>query len=64
MYLVQACAGGKSRQIANGRHSGVSADQARREAAQMIARIKAGKDPEPLTVHSADTPTVAELARR
>ena len=30
----------------------------------MIAHIKAGEDPEPPTVHSADTPTVAEFAWR
>ena len=30
----------------------------------MIARIRAGEDPEPPTVHSADTPTVAEPTRR
>ena len=45
MYLVQTRAGGKSRRIAVGRHGVVSADQARRKAAQMIARIKAGEDP-------------------
>ena len=36
MCLVQARAGGKSRQIAIGRHGVVSADQARRKGAQMI----------------------------
>ncbi len=64
MYLVQTRAGGKSRRIAVGRHGVVSADQARRKAAQMIARIKAGEDPEPPVVKSADAPTVADLARR
>ena len=64
MYLVQTRAGGKSRRITVGRHGVVSADQARRKAAQMIARIKAGEGPEPPAVNSADTPTVADLARR
>ena len=64
MYLVQTRAGGKSKRITVGRHGVVSADQARRKAAQMIARIKAGEDPEPPAVTSADTPTVADLARR
>jgi len=36
MYLVQTRAGVKSRRIAIGRHGVVSADQARRKAAQMI----------------------------
>ena len=30
----------------------------------MIARIKAGEDPEPSTANSVDTPTVAGLTRR
>ena len=54
MYLVQTRASGKSRRITVGRHGVVSADQARRKAAQMIARIKAGEDPEPPPVNSAD----------
>ena len=58
------CATRKSRRITVGRHGVVSADQARRKSAQMIARIKAGEDPEPPVVKSADAPTVSDLARR
>ena len=42
VYLVQTRVGGKSKRIAVGRHSVISPDQARRKAARMIARIKAG----------------------
>ena len=64
MYLIQTRSGGKSRRITVGRHGVVSADQARRKAAGMIARIKAGEDPEPPVRRAADTPTVADLAQR
>ena len=46
VYVVQTRAGGKSKRIAIGRHGVISPDQARRKAAQMIARIKAGEDPD------------------
>ena len=42
VYLVQTRAGGKSRRFTIGRHGLVSAEQARRKAAVVIASIKAG----------------------
>ena len=45
VYVVQTRAGGKSRRITIGRHGLVSAEQARRKAAMVIASIKAGQDP-------------------
>ena len=64
MYLVQTRAGGKSRRLVIGRHGVVSADQARRKSTLMIARIKAGEEPELPAVTPVNAPTVADLARR
>ena len=63
-YVVQTRANGKSRRIAVGRHGLISPDQARRKAAGMIARIKAGEDPHPEAEKAPSGPTVAELAER
>ena len=64
VYVVQTRAQGKSTRIAVGRHGVISADQARRKAAMLIARIKAGEDPSPAPSASAIRPTVAVLAER
>ena len=64
VYVVQTRAQGKSTRIAVGRHGVVSADQARRKAAMLIARIKAGEDPSPSPAAPATRPTVADLAER
>ncbi len=64
VYVVQTRAQGKSTRIAIGRHGVISADQARRKAALLIARIKAGEDPSPAPSASATRPTVANLAER
>ncbi len=65
--VVQTRAGGKpASRIAIGRHGVVTAEEARRRAALIVSRIKAGEEPvpEPPTVRQANGPTVAELARR
>ncbi len=66
IYLVQTRAGGKSRRLTVGRHGLISAEQARRKAAQIIAEIKAGN--EPVLVNGASRrdagPTVAKVAER
>ena len=64
VYVIQTRAQGKSTRIAIGRHGVISADQARRKAAMLIARIKAGEDPSPAPSASATRPTVANLAER
>ena len=64
VYVVQTRVGGKSKRITVDRHGVISPDQARRKAAQMIARIKAGEDPKPNAAKKATSPTVAELAQR
>ena len=66
-YVVQTRADGKpARRIAIGRHGIVSAEEARRRAALIVSRIKAGEEPvpEPLPVKHANGPTVTELAMR
>ena len=65
VYLVQSRGPGGSKRVTLGRHGVISADRARRRAASIIARIKAGEEPEPPTSAAADSgPTVAELAER
>ena len=66
VYLVQTRAGGKSRRFTIGRHGLVSAEQARRKAAVVIASIKAGEEPRRNGVvsPSATGPTLAEVAER
>ena len=65
VYVVQSRGPGGPKRVAVGRHGVVTANQARRRAALMIARIKAGKAP--TSAHEAGPdpgPTVAELAER
>ena len=45
-------------------HGVITSEQARAKATQMIARIKAGEDPDPDAAKPASAPTVAELAER
>jgi len=65
VYLVQSRGPGGSKRVTVGRHGVISADEARRRAAMIIARIKADRESE--SAPSAQTeagPTVAELAER
>ena len=62
VYVVQTRANGKSKRFTVGRHGDIAPDQARKDAANIIARLKAGlppveQEPEP-------EPTVAALAER
>ena len=61
VYVVQTRTTGKSKRVTLGRHGVISADQARRKAAETIARLKSGEDP---GGKSASTVTVADLAAR
>ena len=56
----------KGRRITVGRHSVLSADEARQRAALIIARVKAGEEPVPLPLPAkyAGGPKVADLAKR
>ncbi len=65
-YVVQTRANGKAaKRVTVGRHGIVTAEEARRRAALIIARIKAGEEPlaEPPAA-MAEGPTVGEIARR
>ena len=62
VYVVQTRRAGRSKRVTVGRHGDISPDQARKEAARIIARIKAGEPPVP-EVPKAE-PTMAELAGR
>ena len=66
VYLVQTRTNGKSRRLTVGRHGLITAEQARRKAAQVIAAIKAGNEPAlDNGASKADAgPTVAEVAER
>ena len=62
VYVVQTRFVGSPKRITVGRHGDVSPDQARKEAARIIARIKDGETPIPVAPKAA--PTMAELAER
>ena len=66
VYLVQTRAGGKSRRVTIGRHGLLSAEQARRKAAAVIAGIKAGEEPSRngSAAPSATGPALAEIGER
>ena len=66
-YVVQTRVGGRpAKRVTVGRHGILTAEEARRRAALIIARIKAGEDPapKPLAAKLAEGPTVGELARQ
>ena len=66
VYIAQTRAGGKAaKRVTVGRHGVITAEEARRRAALIVARIKAGEDPvpEPMAAKLADGPTVGDLAR-
>ena len=62
VYVVQTRCVGRSKRVTVGRHADVSPDQARKEAARIIARIKAGEAPIPVAPKT--DPTMAELVER
>ena len=66
VYVVQTRCEGRSKRITVGRHGVISAPRARRRAALVIARLKAGEDPfPPRSAPAAErSVTVAELADR
>ena len=67
VYIAQARAKGKAAQrVTVAPHGVISPEEARRRAALIISRIKAGEEPvpEPLSATLAKGPTVADIARR
>ena len=64
VYVAQARGPGGPRRVAVGRHGVIHAEEARKRAALVIARIKAGEEAVPEPLKPACGPTVAELAER
>ena len=62
-YLVQSRGRAGSRRVALGRHGVVTTGEARQRGAEILARIRAGKDPVPGATEDCGT-TVAGLAAR
>ena len=65
VYVVQTRAEGKDgKRVTVGRHGVITPEEARRRAALIVSRIKAGEEPipEPPAAAEANGPTVAELA--
>ena len=64
VYVVQTRADGKTRRVTVGRHGVITAEEARRRAALIVARIKAGEEPipKPMAAKLTNGPTVAGLA--
>ena len=62
VYVVQARERGRSRRVSLGRHGALSAGDARRRAARIIARIKRWDEPRPPAAEPRSEPTVADLA--
>ena len=60
VYVVQTRHNGKSRRVAVDRHGEFTPDRARKDAAQILARLKAGLPP----AEPEAPPTVADLAER
>ena len=66
VYLVQTRVGGKTKRVTIGRHGLVSAEDARLEAAELISRIKRGKEStgSGSVTTTVDGTTLAEVANR
>lgn len=64
VYIAQARGPEGPKRVAVGRHGVIHADQARKRAALVIARIKAGDEAVPKPMKPVGGPTVAELAKR
>ncbi len=66
VYIAQARGPEGPRRVTVGRHGVLNADEARRRAALIVTRIKAGEDPValPLAARARGGPTVTDLAAR
>ena len=64
VYIAQARGPKGAKRVTVGRHGVINADEARKRAAHIIARIKAGGEAVPKPMKPVSGPTVAELAER
>ena len=63
VYVVQTRTGGENgKRVTVGRHGVITPEEARRRAALIVSRIKAGEDPIPEPLAVTKGPTVADLA--
>ena len=62
VYVVQTRSNGSSKRVTIGRHGDIAPDQARKDAAGVIARLKAGLPP--VETEPEAPPTVTDLAER
>ena len=64
VYIVQARGPKGTSRVTLGRHGVINTGEARKRAASIIARVKAGEEAVSSSVKSAGGPTVSELAQR
>ena len=64
VYIAQARGPEGPKRVAVGRHGVINADEARKRAAYIIARVKAGEEAIPKPMKPVGGPTVAELCAR
>ena len=64
VYIAQARGPEGPKRVAVGRHGVINADEARKRAAHIIARIKAGEEAVPKPMKPVGGPTVGELCAR
>ena len=64
VYIAQARGPEGPKRVAVGRHGVINADEARKRAAHIIARVKAGEEAAPEPMKPVCGPTVAELCAR
>ena len=64
VYVVQTRGPAGTKRITVGRHGVIGADEARRRAALVIARVRAGDDPTERPAQKPAGPTLASLAER
>ena len=64
VYVAQARGPRGAKRVAIGRHGVINTDEARKRAALVIARVKAGEEAVPKPMKPASGPTVAEVAAR
>ena len=64
VYVAQARGPEGPKRVAVGRHGVINADEARKRAAHIIARIKAGEEAVPEPMKPVGGPTMAELCAR
>ena len=64
VYVAQARGPEGPKRVAVGRHGVINADEARKRAAHIISRIKAGEEAVPEPIKPAGGPTVAEVCGR